>query len=79
MIMTVEYGCSRSMRSMSSGEMSLSSAWPSVGLFTRTPSTRTWTWLGLVPRMEMLVVLPKLPERRISTPGTCRSASSTVG
>jgi hypothetical protein len=29
--------------------------------------------------MLILVVLPKLPERRISTPGTMRSASSTVG
>ena len=67
------------MRSIRSGEMSLISAWPSVGLFTRTPSTSTCTWLGLAPRIEMLVVLPKLPERRISTPGTWRSASSTVG
>ena len=67
------------MRSIRSGEMSARSAWPSVGLFTRTPSTSTCTWLALAPRMLMLVVLPKAPERRISTPGTLRSASSTVG
>jgi hypothetical protein len=68
-----------SMRSMRSGAMSPSSACPRVGLFTRMPSTSTCTWLGLAPRIEMLVVLPKLPERRMSTPGTWRSASSTVG
>jgi hypothetical protein len=68
-----------SMRSISPARCRQISACPSVGLLTRTPSTSTCTWLGLAPRIEMLVVLPKLPERRISTPGTCRSASSTVG
>ena len=43
------------------------------------PSTSTCTWLGLAPRIEIEVDLPKLPERRMSTPGTPRSASSTVG
>ena len=67
------------MRSMRSGAKSLSSASPSVGLFTRTPSISTCTWFELAPRIVMLVVLPRLPERRISTPGTWRRASSTVG
>ena len=68
-----------SMRSISSGDRSERSTWPSVGLFTRMPSTSTCTWLGLAPRIEIEVDLPKLPERRMSTPGTPRSASSTVG
>ncbi len=68
-----------SIRSIDSGAMSARSTWPRVGLFTRTPSTSTCTWLGLAPRMLIEVVLPKDPERRISTPGTWRSASSTVG
>jgi hypothetical protein len=55
--------------------MSTSSAWPSVGLFTGTPSTSTWTWLGLAPRMLTAVVLPNEPDWRTSTPGTVRSAS----
>jgi len=66
------------MRSIRSGERSDSSAWPSVVLFTRTPSTSTWTWLELAPRMVMDDVFPRVPERRISTPGTRRRASSTV-
>jgi hypothetical protein len=68
-----------SMRSIDSGAMSARSTVPRVGLFTRTPSIRTCTWFGLAPRILILVVLPNDPERRISTPGTLRSASSTVG
>jgi hypothetical protein len=68
-----------SMRSIMSGATSARSTAPRVGLFARTPSTSTCTWLGLAPRMLTLVVLPNEPERRISTPGTLRSASSTVG
>ena len=68
-----------SIRSIDSGAISARSAWPVVGLFTRTPSTRICTWFGFAPRMLRLVVLPNDPERRISTPGTLRSASSTVG
>jgi hypothetical protein len=59
-----------SMRSMRSGEISAKSACPRVGLFTRTPSMSTCTWLGLAPRMEIVEVLPRLPERRTSMPGT---------
>ena len=66
------------MRSMSSGETSDRSTCPDIGLLTRTPSIRTWTWLALAPRMEMFESFPTLPERLISTPGTVRSASSTV-
>ena len=58
--------------------MSASSAWPVVVDLTRTPSTRTWTWLAFAPRIVIDDVLPRLPERRTSTPGTRRSASSTV-
>jgi hypothetical protein len=40
-----------SIRSIRSGEMSDRSVWPSVGLDTRTPSTRIRTWLAFAPRM----------------------------
>ena len=67
-----------SMRSIRSGEMSESSASPKVGLATRTPSISTWTLVGSTPRIEMLVVVPRLPDCRTSRPGTDRSASWTV-
>jgi len=47
-----------SMRSIWSGEMSDRSTCPVVGLFTRTPSTRTWTWFELAPRMLSVLSLP---------------------
>jgi hypothetical protein len=68
-----------SMRSMRSGETSERSTRPRVGLFTRTPSMSTCTWLAFAPRMLIVESLPKPPERWIWAPGSLRSASSTVG
>ncbi|OGL06828.1 MAG: hypothetical protein A3I03_06185 [Candidatus Rokubacteria bacterium RIFCSPLOWO2_02_FULL_68_19] len=65
-----------SILSIASTENSDSSAEPSVGLLTRIPSTSTCTCCDPAPRILMLVVFPRLPERWISTPGTVRSASS---
>src|SRR3989338_7854841 len=61
-----------SMRSIRSGDRSDRSAWPVVVPLTRTPSTSTWIWLAFAPRIVRLEVLPRLPERPISTPRLCR-------